>query len=186
MAGPPTAAFTQVTAVYTGLAVPDGAMTTLGLTGYVGGPWDAGDVAAVLEDGLTSLITTDLQIVEFRFKRGPEATGPTFVQPSGAVGNISGYPNQPQVCTLVRKQVDGVSGRFGGRMYAPATPTAWTAKNGVVTPAASTVTALNTMYADLVSVGAQPVVFSTLGSDPRQVTGFAIQGKVATQRRRIR
>lgn len=186
MAGPPSSAFTELSIVFGGASSPNGAVVTLGLSGAPGGTWTAEDVTDSVRDRLLGLITASSTIVECRFKVGPVATGPTYIVPIGTSGTASGFASSPQTALLVRKQVPNMSQRFSGRMYFPAPTGNWINTSGeIVTPGTPT-EIIDNWFADLLALEADPVVFSSVSSDPRPVNALVLMSRVATQRRRVR
>lgn len=188
MAGPPTAAWSQLTWLWGGPAVPTGrAAFTLGIRHGADAP-DILDAAETLFDDLEPVLSASLRCDEVRLKQGPVATGPTFVRPIGEFCDNGAEMAGPQVAVLVDKRVTGVSGRYGGRLYLPGLTEAGSAPGGQVLP--DTRSALqdifDSFYALLSGLGCDPAVFPSTGGDPREVESFQVQARLATQRRRLR
>lgn len=188
MAGPPTAAFSQLIVNYTGIGVPLGAKTTHGITTPQG---PIGDVllaigAAGLD--LSGACTAGITIESIDWKVGPVATGPTVNVPVQINGARPGETAPPQVATLVRLPVVGATNRLAGRFYIPGVSEGSISAGGVLDNAFidSAQGAVEAFYATLLSVGSEPRVFSSLSSDPREVVAVQVQPLVATQRRRLR
>lgn len=188
MAGPPTAAFSQLIVRYGGTGLPHGAVTTHGITTPVG---DIGDVLLAIEGAATEFaacMASSVTILDVLWKVGPEATGPSTVVPVGIIGSSADPQCPPQVAYLIRLPVVGLSGRFAGRFYLPGCIEPEINHAGLMNPGLFTAVqnAALDFYADLATVGSEPVVFSTVSSDPRTVDAVQAQLQVGTVRRRNR
>lgn len=187
MAGPPTAAFGQVTWVFDGASVPHGAVTTLGVG------WQ--DPAVLLPlvsdwwvDELSPGLASNVRLLEVRAKQGPVATGPTYVLPVAheTPGSAAAVP--PNTSLLVSKRVDGVSQRLGGRFYWPGLPELEVGQGGSLNAGyrPGLQTAFDELWTALDTLSAEPLLFPSNSSDPRPVASFFVNAVTATQRRRLR
>jgi len=193
MAGPPTPNAAQVTCVFGGEATPTGGVATAGIITPAGGftPAVLDELADIFGDFHAEMATIATTLERIELKVGPEATGPTYTKSIGRAGEAPGTSVPPNVAVLVRKEVEGVSGKFGGRMYWPGVPEATVGPQGDITPShlASLQTAANTLFTRLNDGDYTPAVFGSAdGALPavKTVARFAVQGRVATQRRRLR
>lgn len=188
MAGPPTAAFAELSWHFAGDAYPSGAVSTLGVEGTMDPPegWEGAMLAFF--DELAPNMTSSTLLTEVRAKVGPVATGPTYSWGQSLPGEASAETSPPNTCYLFRKGVAGVSNRLSGRMFWPGCSDQSVQNGGLL--ATGTVTALQSnlsaAFNALLSAGLTPVVFSTLSSDPRTITSITPAPRVATQRRRLR
>lgn len=192
MAGPPTLADGQVTVVFGGSAVPTGAVCTIGLQNTLGEfPSNAlNTIAPLIEAFHGKAAVNTCSISRFELKIGPEATGPTYTQASVKAGEGVSQGVAPNTATLIRKELFGLSGRFAGRMYWPATPEDQVGVDGLVGGAYLSIvqTAADTLLSSLTTAGYEPAVFSSSVLIPpvQMVERFSVQSRVATQRRRLR
>lgn len=187
MAGPPTSAFTQATAVFSGQGMPHGAVTTFG----IGTPTTTEafeGVAAALTTLHQVMSSSEVRLEEVRFKIGPVATGPTFVEAVGQNGGDSTAQVSPNTATLIEKQVNGLSGRLWGRSFWPGLP-----EDVVNSSGALTSTWINSRNSDLdtfqdavETLTSGLWIFPADGSDPNPVAALRIDARAATQRRRLR
>lgn len=188
MAGPPSSAFGQVSVVYGGAALPSGAVTTHGFTAFSGVVAEIPDLLNDLGVAARAFITNDATVTEVRYKVGPSATGPTYVQGIGAAGRNAGPSGPPHTAALVRLNVGEVSSRFAGRFFLPCMPEGQVGANGVLSGALREAiqTAVQEFYGVALTAGMTGQVFSASSSDPRAVTSIQVQSLAATQRRRLR
>lgn len=190
--GPASAQQAQLTAVFYGPGVPNGAVCTCGLMSTEGditaetanslvGPWGAWHSAAASQD---------VGLGHIEVKVGPEASGPTYTAEVQLPGSINSPSAGPNVAMLIRKQVSGVSARYSGRMYWPGIPESLTTFGGAIAP--SSVTSLQNSADELMNalsgLNLLVVVFSKLeqGGQPLIVNRLVVQGTTATQRLRLR
>lgn len=189
MAGPPTSSDGQLTFVYTGGGLPYGAAWTLGVEAPglpADGLWE--NVYGWWEDHLKVRTPNDYVLQQVRMKRGPVASGPTYVLEINEGGTTGGPGGNPNTALLVQKAVPTVTGRYWGRMYVPTLTDGLLDSTGSLTEAnrQSFQSAFNELYTVLDSIGWTPQVYPEDSSDPRLVSGFNVQGRAATQRRRMR
>lgn len=188
MAGPPTSSFAQISLLFSDLNATYPGAVTIGVLNPGYNDTLRNELDLLLDDAVPSLFGAAVTVTEALYKVGPSASGPTFVIGGPYAGGISGAPSSPQVAVLVRKDVLAVSGRFAGRFFLPAPPEGSVADQGLLTTATlnAYTSAANDFYNALDAVGCQPYVFAADSSDPRPVSAFSVQGRVATQRRRLR
>lgn len=186
--------YAQATWGFSGAGVPLGAAVTAGVE--LGGT--ATDPTAVAEDLFGALGNTvmaqlhnDVALTSCLVKFGPDATGPSGVFTGAIAGSQTDEAMTPNVAFLVRKTT-ALGGRAGrGRFYLPGVPENSANEAGVVTG-----TAITNMQSELddflIAVGAADlnlVVLHGVGSPitaPTPLTALQVDGRVATQRRRLR
>lgn len=192
MAGPPDQAHARLTLVFSGTAVPTGAVTTLGLRAE-DPPFTAGSLSFLVP--LCTEVHKDMSTIEcvldhIELKRGPEEIGPTWTAPVGVAGSGTGGATPPNVATLVRKELENLSAKFSGRMYWPGPGEGSIDPSGKISSVllGFMQPAMNVFYDGLVAQGFQPVVFTAPGviAASTDVSAFRVQATVATQRRRLR
>lgn len=191
MAEPVTANQSVITCVFTGAALPYGAVTTLACRTPPGG-WED-DLTTLPELGVAFgnlhqyLSTSEVRLLELRVKVGPSASGPTLTTAVSRPGALSNKPTAPNNSWLIRKLVPGVSGRYAGRMYWPGVSEDQV--DGAGNIPGSMVEGTNLQLADLygvmVDLGCPPIVLSGT-SDDREVGSMRLESRIATQRRRMR
>lgn len=192
VAGPPSPMYGQLTVVFAGTGVPHGAVCTLGLMSTSGDLDESvmEPLAAAVKVLHQSLSTAAVTCVEIELKRGPEASGPTWLYRVAEAGGQSGESVPPNVALLVRKQLPNLSARFSGRMFWPGQPETQVNGSGEVSVLAlgNYGNALDDFMEALHSAELDPVVFGTgPGVDPvTTVSTFVPQAVVATRRLRLR
>lgn len=136
-------------------------------------------------------MATALFFTGVRIKEGPNATGAAVeIAATGQGGGTAGAC-PPNVAVLVHK-LTPYGGRTGrGRMYLPGIPEENVDSGGNISSSwlADRQSNLNSFWAELVAADLDPVLLhseETAVSDPFVITSFAVQSKVATQRRRLR
>lgn len=201
--------FAQITHVFTGTQLPNGAAVVHGVANLLSK--DAETIATDTHGFFTAILaqlSAGISLDSTICKLGPDATGPSFefIDPTpGGVASASGLsPNSAYLCT---KQT-AVGGRRGkGRMFIPGCDESTVGPSGLLTP--SFVTTLQGLVdgylADLLTadtpmvllhgpatewvlVDGQPRRVPVAGPIPAPdvVTGMAVNGRVGTQRRRLR
>lgn len=186
--------YAQLNAIFTGASVPTGAQYTLGLDigAFAGGTQDIAQAfeASLVTAGLAAQIANNCNMTSVLVKEGPNATGPSFLEPANDPGT-GGTAGAVAPAYLVHKNTaDG--GRAGrGRMYIPGVPEAKVDAGGVLASGVATAvtTAMNTLLADLTAEDLIPVVLHGAGSPistPSVITAFSCDTVVGTQRRRQR
>lgn len=177
----------QATLVFDGNGIRFPAVTTFGLTT----PSDLEDlevIADLFSDCHNAIASSAVNLASIEYKVGPVASGPTYILPVNRAGSRNANAVPSNTCYLVRKLVEGVSGRQHGRSYWPGPAEAEIGPNGGLIEGLQVTVqnALNTLYVELITLGVTPQVFPTISSDPRAVAIFGADGFVATQRRRLR
>ena len=196
------AGFAQTTLFFSGTAVPLGAAITLGhqLTGTGQSPASVAGVVAGAW-GANTFVTgngwsPNLQLNSILCKFGPLATGPSALVPIGTNPGLgAGDDYSPNAAVLVKK-FTAIGGRHGqGRMFLPPFPEGAIGAGGNITGAL--VTTNNTRLAALLvslNSGSVPAHLlhrydPSLGQSPMAptaITSLVMDGKLATQRRRLR
>lgn len=145
--------------------------------------------ATALWTGLRPFTSKDWQLVEIAIKQGPVATGPTWTIPVGTYGQDNGDSVPANTSFLIRKALSGTSNRFAGRMFWPGPRENKIDAAGVLVAGeyVDMQVALDEWVDDLDSiVSGYPLVFPSNGGSSARVWKLDLQGKVATQRRRLR
>ncbi len=188
------AGYAQVNWKFGGSSCPLGAQVTCGVE--IGAtPVTPGALAAFLRDAWDDTMQ-DVQVstcthTSTLVKYGPTVTGPSAEVFSATVGSLGVNGIAPNVALLVSK-VTAQGGRAGkGRFFMPGMTEADTTQGGDVDAAylAAAQTAANELYGALEAVTQGPVVLHGPGIPqlaPTPITGFSVQARVATQRRRQR
>lgn len=186
--------FCQVNFIFTGASLPHGAQLTLGVDNSAVSA-DPAVIAADFEgywitSGLSANLSTGSDLTSILVKCGPDATGPSAVEPANIVGT-GGTAGVPNTAFLVQKQtaLGGKAGR--GRWYLPGVPEASVSQGGALTGGIATAiqSDLDSFQATYEGPGYIGVVLHEPGSPlstPTPITSFAISTTVATQRRRLR
>jgi hypothetical protein len=186
--------FAQINMFFTGASLPTGAQCALGfdISGAASSP------AAVGADfnttwnatGVMVRLATGYDYAGCLVKFGPDATGPS-ARVTASIGPSGGTGASPNVTWLIRKntQDGGRSGR--GRWYLPGVPEAAVGSDGAMSGTA--VTNLQGDIDELIGLwaadGLIPVVLHETGAPittPSEITSFTVDGRAATQRRRMR
>lgn len=189
------AGFGQVNFVFSGEACPSGAQVTFGI-----GLADDGDsfdtVAGFIVDALDavnfeSVIENDSQLDGFLLKLGPNDDGPSGFVGHVLTGDAGSDGTVPNVAALVRKNTN-TGGRQGrGRLYWPFVMATWVDDGGNLSagPRTEITTQWNT-FREQLEGNAMEIALLHAESSPskpvHKVEFFSTDGKVATQRRRLR
>lgn len=175
--------------VLSGGPLPTGARVTLGLdlTSYTD-PF--GGALAVIKDPCVELFravcVSSVRLTQLELKVGPDATGATYTEPVGVFGLGSGNAPPPNTAMLVRETSDDASGRLFGRMFWPGFDGANVSEGGVINNVEDYQDVFSAFQTDLSALGVYPCVLTSLPEGPRAVSAFQVQGRAATQRRRLR
>lgn len=186
--------YAQATWGFSGAGVPLGAVVTAGieLGGATRTPTEiATELFAAFGGTIMAQLHNDVALTSCLVKFGPDETGPSGVFAGAIAGSQTDEAMTPNVAFLVRKST-AMGGRAGrGRFYLPGVPENSANEAGVVTE-----TAISNMQSELddfvIEVGSADlnlVVLHGVGSPlttPTPVTDLQIDGRVATQRRRLR
>lgn len=186
--------YAQANFRYTGASTPLGAEVVMGF-----------DIALANEEGvaladalfdafglvIANGFTTSTTITSCLLKYGPNATGPSYEATGSISGTGAGDAVSPNTAVLVSKST-AMGGRQGrGRMYLPGLAESEQGTGGTVSGA--TVTAIQGNFVDfdaaLNALAVVPVLLRSADSPitvPQPITGWTVQSRVATQRRRNR
>lgn len=181
----------QISHFFTGPAYPLGAAVTYGFARA-----DAGlspdDIAALAHDALADTWqawwNADTILTSTLCKFGPNASGPSalFTGARGGTGSTDSAP--PNTCLLIRKST-AAGGRSGtGRMYMVGLADSSVVDGGDIGSGAQTSaqTAADAFLARMTAEDWPMALLHAAVSDPTVVTALAVQGRAATQRRRLR
>lgn len=186
--------YAQANFKFTGASLPYGAEITLGLNiELIPGTLNDLAVSIASDFGIQIMAQVDSGVsnTSVLVKAGPNDTGPSVEVPGAGAGAVMGDTSPPNTAWLVRK-VTGFGGRTGrGRLYLPGITDGNVLDDGAIGSTALTnmQTAWDNFYDDLVSYGCPPALLHGPGSpvsSPMLITSFSVDGKVATQRRRLR
>jgi hypothetical protein len=187
--------YAQVNLRFTGTAVPTGAEMTFGLD--IGGI--PGTLTALADEIADAWDTQGCQarqndqcvLATLLVKEGPNITGPSVEISPGLAGGQSGEAGPPNTAALVRK-VTSDGGRAGrGRMYFPGVTEGNMDHGGIYDPTERGLleVALENFRNVIDVYGAPWVVLHASGSPistPSPITALEVDGRLATQRRRLR
>ena len=186
--------FAQINWRFTGTSCPNGAEVTLGanISSYTGSPADAAsDAIAAYNDNVDGIMPGTVTLSSVLVKFGPNATGPSAEVTSGNTGSGGGVSATPNVAWLVHKST-ALGGRAGrGRMYWPGVQESEVDPSGVLSGAfvSGAQTAMDAFLSDLGLALLIPVVLHGAASplsSPTTITELTVDGRAATQRRRLR
>lgn len=187
--------YAHITMFGGGTGMPQGWAWTLGLDieDYSGTPQQLAN--GIRDDLVSSTLMTNFQSTVVHqgvlVKFGPTSTGPSATNTAPVAGTAAGNQAPPNQATLVHKST-AFGGRAGrGRMYLPPV------NEGSITPDGLIDSALvNAIQTDLASFFAaldtrlvHPVLLHGAGSPlstPSLITDVRVDGRIATQRRRLR
>jgi len=187
--------YAQVNLLFSGAQVPEGGEVTFGVDPdvSVGGPFEVGVIVATHLDGnnLPALLTADTLLPTIRVKFGPNDVGPSSEFSYGGQGSDTSDGVQPQVSVLTHKHT-AFGGRAGrGRAYWPGAPEDRVGGSGALEGAYVTAwqTFLDGFISDMETSLCPVVLLHAAGSPlstPTPLTGWTVDARVATQRRRNR
>lgn len=187
--------YAQANYLFEGDALPTGAEMTLAwdVGGFSGSVQDCADALVVAwnQTAIDDMYSLQVALVGILVKFGPTATGPSALGVTSTPGSASAAAVPPNTAALVHKQTN-FGGRAGrGRMYFPGMPEGSVTSAGVLDEnwRAALETELNDMVAAAILADLTPVLLHGADSPitvPTPVTGLAVSGTVATQRRRLR
>lgn len=187
--------FSQVNLLFGGTAVPLGAQMTFGVENTTDA--DPATIAALVDAAYNTAEvyksqSTSCGLTGILVKNGPNATGASAQIAVSRTGSYAQPALPPNVSVLVRK-FTAVGGRKGrGRMFFPAFVEGQVTEGGVIAPAE--MTPLQTRFAafrtGMRTAGIPPFLLHSgtggFADLPNEITGFTVENKVATQRRRLR
>lgn len=186
--------FAQANLLFEGIAAPRGAQLAIGVQLEAGttNPVLVGrDVYDAFQGTMLLELDNDLTMTGCKVKIGPNDLGPDGTYFETNVGGVNSLAVSPQVALLVKK-VTALGGRANkGRMFIPGIVENWTDGAGVVSPAtqASADTALAAFLAAIAlseTMTGMVILHNAIELTPTPVTQLKTDGRVATQRRRLR
>lgn len=186
--------YAEATWLFAGSDLPLGAAMTLGLD--VGGYALSPDAAAeecfnALSSNVMANLPSGIQLIGTTVKFGPNDLGPVGIYTNTSTGGDSDDSSPPNVSWLIRKQTASGGRPNRGRMYMPGLAEGEVGGDGVINPAKVAViqTGFDGFGADLATAVLTPVVLHSEGSPvtiPTVITALTVDGRAATQRRRLR
>lgn len=186
--------FAQVNLKLSGVALPQGAQLTFGISTQV--VTEIAEMAnivigAIQETGILNPLSNALACRSVLIKKGPNRDGPAGEFPCNELGLATGDSLPPNVSMLVKKST-AAGGRMNqGRFFVPGAPEAHATSGGqlsgaFVTDMQNRWTAFHTELEE----ADMPMILlhsSDAGGDsPRLITSLSVQSLLATQRRRLR
>jgi hypothetical protein len=185
--------FSQVLLGFTGSGVPHGAAVTFGVDNGGNPPLTVAnfvDASTWLDEVLNNL-TNDVAVTLIRVKNGPNDVGPSVDKVVNHVGGSSAAGFTPQVAILVRKKTAQGGHSNSGRLYLPGVQEAAYDEGGNIL--GSFQTGLQSTMDDGLeefSTGGFPMQLlhseSAPSTTPDEIIALVVDGKAATQRRRLR
>lgn len=190
------ATYGQANFIFTGADLPTGAEITLGFDHSGSGLTTPVLAAEAIFDawvaaGMNATYANTVSLVRVDVKFGPNNVGPSGSDSGLSTGQAGGGADSPNTALLVRKNT-AFGGRAGrGRFYIPGVPQSYINGDGTLlsTPRANCQTALDAFESELNTRLLPPVLLHAAGSpinSPTPITSFTVDGRVATQRRRLR
>lgn len=187
--------FGQANLIFTGSGLPTGAQMTLGFAVPTGvDPTTVANriITAWTGSGIPGNMPPTLSLTGVLVKFGPSDIGPSALVGASVPGTSAGVQASPNVAVLVHKvtEAGGRSGR--GRFYLPGPQEAQIDPNGAL--ATTYRTNLQTGFTNfrnaLVTADVLPrLLHGSLSApidEPLPITGFVVDARSATQRRRLR
>lgn len=182
--------FAQVTHVFGGPVLPYGAVTTYGINQpSIVSPTDfVDDIHGFFVANVMPNVNEFIDVIETRIKLGPNDIGPAYAGGLPAQGAVTGTGSPPNVAFLVEKNTAAGGRANRGRMFLPGVTESYVTDSGALIPAAVAdwQVALDAWLEDLDTNGSPMVLLHSASSDPTTVASLTIDGRVATQRRRLR
>ena len=180
----------QVTWILSGPVCPTGAVVTCGFFNATDRDASAccldldnifaTDVMPAVVDGVTHIGTL--------VKLGPNEDGPTALITGSTAGGISAQGTPPNVAALISKTTN-VGGREGrGRFFLPGLPENDVDESGLITVGHLGVLqpAMDSLLSDATTQDVPLELLHNSTRNPSGLTGLSVDGRVATQRRRLR
>lgn len=186
--------FAQSNIRFAGVQYPNGAEVVMGHNVTVGGltPQDVADlVRSNVQANLMDQMSQNTTFIGVLVKFGPVATGPSAFSAANTPGTLPGEGAAPNTSYLIRKNT-AFGGRAGrGRMYLPGVTEPDCLLGGVLdTPRRDALElAMEDFRAQLATDAIPAELLHSVGSPlstPSSITSFAVDARVATQRRRLR
>lgn len=185
------AGFGQATFLFTGGGLPYGAACVLGFENTVPGTaQQCADAIAGIFNSNNAMTYTSNQVTlaSVHVKLGPDATGPAADAAIGEAGADSDPACAPNTTWLIRK-VTNLGGREGrGRLYWPGISQSNVDSDGDVGPTAQGLyqAIWDEIFDDMDTGNVPAVLLHESATTPNPLTGFQIDSRAATQRRRLR
>lgn len=180
----------QVTFEFTGDAVPTGAACVLGFQNAAeDSPTEiAQDMEAAFRVNVLDDLSSSISLTLVRVKLGPDDTGPSGEASGTGSGGVGGQAAPPNVAFLVHKATATGGRRGRGRMYLPGVGDALVGSAGeLIGETASTLESSLFTFAGALTLAGLPLAVLHDGAfPPSLITGLTVDGRVATQRRRLR
>jgi hypothetical protein len=184
------AGYVRITLPFSGAAVPTGAANVLAFANPL--DLDADDIQILWNGAIGTdpwaFMSQECQATEMLIKFGPDSTGPQETRAIATGGGTTDDAGGAQVSALIRKST-ALGGRRGrGRMYLPAIPEVQVNQGGELVEGFRSALEADTItfFGALATNSLIPCVEHTDGGTPTAITGWAVPGTVATQRRRQR
>lgn len=186
--------YAQTNFIFGGAALPFGAEVTLAsqVEGDINTP---AELAEFMANAWSSEIlggqSSNITFLGTRVKFGPSETGPSAEFALSSPGGAASTTVSPNTAYLVRK-LTALGGRAGrGRMYVPGPNETTINAAGQVEPATLEAQQDNwdAFFDGLALLNVTPVLLHGDGAPlttPTPITSFSVDGRVATQRRRLR
>lgn len=175
---------------FTGAGFPLGAQCVLGVQNATGlTPAQIGaQVSTAWQNRLRAQTMTGYTLADIAVTNGPSSAPTVGTTVVGLAGSQAGALLPPNCAFLVRK-ITAVGGRKGrGRVFYPSLGETFVDDAGNLTGgvAASSDTRWNGFRTDLAAANLPLALFHALGTTPDLITLFQTQGRIATQRDRLR
>lgn len=182
--------FSQATLNFAGNGLANPGAVVFGMDQGGGADPDtvAEQVYGAFEATILTQLTDDITLTSCLVKFGPNTTGPSAEFAAAAIGGIGGAGSPSNAAYLVRKNTS-LGGRQGrGRMYLPGVAESTTGSDGAIDPGTRDIIQDEvTTFGNLLVLASIPMVLlHTDATAPTPVTTLVLQGRIATQRRRLR
>lgn len=154
-------------------------------------PFDSADRLVVVSalENLMGNLSVAITLVSVSFDAGTnDPVNPIFEEPSGEGGAAGGEMMPLNSCYLVQKRTNTGGRRGRGRMYLPGVAIGATEEDGTVSigVVGGIETNFAAMLAEMPAGWSPALMHATAPFLPTPIAAFAPQGKIATQRTRLR
>jgi hypothetical protein len=183
--------FGEISVIHSGAGIDGQAIWSMGFDNNAAD--SATDVATNVSAALASLgyldiLSTSVTVDEVRVKLGPDSTGESASDFPSLSGTVGGQAAPPNLALLVRKNT-ALGGRRGrGRCYIPGLPEFALDQNGLVV--SSIITIAQDFFTDwggAMVLASKPLhLLHGDATSPTAISSLVVDGKLATQRRRLR
>jgi hypothetical protein len=175
---------------FSGAAAPSGAACVLGFQNQAeeDAPKIALDFEAAFRVQVLDDLSSSLNLTLVRCKLGPDDTGPSGEQSGTGSGGVGGQSAPPNVAYLIHKAT-ALGGRRGrGRMFLPGVADTDVGTSGeLIGEKAATLNSSLFAFGGALTLAGYPLAVLHEGAfPPTLVTQLICDGRVATQRRRLR